>query len=395
MKYAILADIHGNRWALEAVLADIRRRDIGTILNLGDLAYGPLDPAGTMKLLDEVERTHRVVTIRGNQDRLFDEQGASLNYTRAQLTDEQIERLVSLPPKRKVDGMLLCHGSPEHDMAYLLERVDQHGVQLRSALDVARLLGEYAQGIVFCGHTHVPRIVQVNANCMVVNPGSVGLQAYTDDVPYQHAMQTGSPHARYTILTRTDEAIRAEQICLEYDWHSAARSAEENRRSDWAFALRTGFAMSHQLREANQADLEGISALLEVNKLARPSGEPISFVVAEARGELIGAAGLEIYGRIGLLRSVVVSQERRGYGLGKQLAEDRLRFAREHGLETLYLLTEKAATYWTRFGFETISRDEAPARIRSSHEFAHACPSSSTLMRLNTGSRNLPRAAGL
>jgi hypothetical protein len=44
---AVLADIHGNRWALEAVLADIRGRGIRAMVNLGDSLYGPLDPAGT------------------------------------------------------------------------------------------------------------------------------------------------------------------------------------------------------------------------------------------------------------------------------------------------------------------------------------------------------------
>jgi predicted phosphodiesterase len=44
---AVIADIHGNRWALEAVLADIDRRYIGQIVNLGDSLLGPLDPVGT------------------------------------------------------------------------------------------------------------------------------------------------------------------------------------------------------------------------------------------------------------------------------------------------------------------------------------------------------------
>jgi predicted phosphodiesterase len=38
---AVLSDIHGNRWALEAVLDDIRRRGIRDMFNLGDSLYGP------------------------------------------------------------------------------------------------------------------------------------------------------------------------------------------------------------------------------------------------------------------------------------------------------------------------------------------------------------------
>lgn len=44
---AILADVHANRWALDAVLDDIDRRGVDRLVNLGDSLYGPLDPAGT------------------------------------------------------------------------------------------------------------------------------------------------------------------------------------------------------------------------------------------------------------------------------------------------------------------------------------------------------------
>jgi predicted phosphodiesterase len=49
--FAVIADVHGNRWALEAVLQDIDRRGIHQIVNLGDHLTGLLDPAGTGNLL--------------------------------------------------------------------------------------------------------------------------------------------------------------------------------------------------------------------------------------------------------------------------------------------------------------------------------------------------------
>jgi predicted phosphodiesterase len=48
---AVLSDIHGNRWALEAVLDDISRRGIRDMVNLGDSLYGPLDPGGTAQIV--------------------------------------------------------------------------------------------------------------------------------------------------------------------------------------------------------------------------------------------------------------------------------------------------------------------------------------------------------
>jgi len=42
MRIAVIADIHGNLPALEAVLADIRRRKADRVINLGDCVSGPL-----------------------------------------------------------------------------------------------------------------------------------------------------------------------------------------------------------------------------------------------------------------------------------------------------------------------------------------------------------------
>ncbi len=64
---AVIADIYGNRWALEAVLQDIDRRGIQQIVNLGDHLTGPLDPAGTADLLIE----HGMLSVCGNDDRVL------------------------------------------------------------------------------------------------------------------------------------------------------------------------------------------------------------------------------------------------------------------------------------------------------------------------------------
>ena len=70
---AVIADVHGNAWALEAVLADITRRGVSTVVNLGDNANGPLAPARSVALL----RATGAVHVRGNGDRMTGEGGAS------------------------------------------------------------------------------------------------------------------------------------------------------------------------------------------------------------------------------------------------------------------------------------------------------------------------------
>jgi hypothetical protein len=71
-----------------------------------------------------------------------------------------------------------------------------------------------------------------------VNPGSVGLPAYDDELPVPHAMETGSPHARYAIL----DGDRIELRAIEYDVGAAVAAAKKNGRDDWARWLATGVA---------------------------------------------------------------------------------------------------------------------------------------------------------
>lgn len=64
---AIIAAIHGNSGARDAILADIARRSLATIVNLGDSLFGPLAPAETAdRLINQ-----GILSIRGNQDRVL------------------------------------------------------------------------------------------------------------------------------------------------------------------------------------------------------------------------------------------------------------------------------------------------------------------------------------
>ncbi len=78
---------------------------------------------------------------------------------------------------------------------------------------------------------------------MVVNPGSVGLPAYIDDIPHPHTMQAGSPHARYSVLSATEKGWQVKNVALDYDWRPAVAAARCNGRQDWAHWLRTGLTI--------------------------------------------------------------------------------------------------------------------------------------------------------
>jgi len=105
-----------------------------------------------------------------------------------------------------------------------------------------------------------------------------------------------------------------------------------------------------------------------------------TFFALERDGDVLGIVGLELYGRVGLLRSLVVSPGRRSQGAGSALVAHAERAAAGRGVAELYLLTTTAEAFFRRRGYETTARAEAPDAIRRTAEFAGLCPSTSAFM---------------
>jgi amino-acid N-acetyltransferase len=93
-----------------------------------------------------------------------------------------------------------------------------------------------------------------------------------------------------------------------------------------------------------------------------------------------GLVGLEIFDGVALLRSLVVTPESRGQGVGTALLEHAQDHARGRGARELYLLTTTAEKYFEKSGFVRAARAAAPAAISSTREFANICPSNSAFM---------------
>ena len=243
MRIAVIADVHGNAWALDAVLADIARQGIERIVDLGDSVYGPLDPATAARRL----MAAGIPSVQGNEDRILFSPPVpappTLRYTLSSLPVEARDWLQGLPRSRVVlEGILACHGTPDSDETYLLEEVTPHGVIPRSAESILAMVRPATQSVILCGHSHVARAVTLPGGQLAVNPGSVGLQAYTDELPYPHRTESGSPHARYAVLWHASTGWQAEQHAVAYAWDAAAACAREHGRPDWAQWLATGCA---------------------------------------------------------------------------------------------------------------------------------------------------------
>jgi amino-acid N-acetyltransferase len=97
--------------------------------------------------------------------------------------------------------------------------------------------------------------------------------------------------------------------------------------------------------------------------------------------KVIGTAGLEIFEDCGLLRSVSIIKEQQGKGLGQKLNDQVEQYAKESGINCLYLLTTTAKDFFEKQGYCPVSREDAPEPVKQTAEFASLCPSSAVLMK--------------
>jgi amino-acid N-acetyltransferase len=142
-----------------------------------------------------------------------------------------------------------------------------------------------------------------------------------------------------------------------------------------AFAQAEDVPLIYSLLERCGLPIVGLDAALE------------TLIVAREAEQVIGCAALEIYGNVALLRSVAVDPTHRSAGLGQQMVEAQLASARMHGIQEVYLLTETAADYFPRFGFQLIDRSATSPALHQAVEWTSACPASASVMVLHLESR--------
>lgn len=174
MRIAVLSDIHGNLGALQAVVADFQKRGVDTVVNLGDSLSGPLLPLETAQYLMLQEWVH----LAGNHERqilqLSPSAGFPDRHARSELGAPELEWLGGLKHTQSfTEHVLLCHGAPGADNVTLLQSAERPA----TSAEVEQRLGGHRVELILCGHTHVARSVRTVHGGLIVNPGSVGLQA--------------------------------------------------------------------------------------------------------------------------------------------------------------------------------------------------------------------------
>lgn len=224
MRFAVIGDIHSNKYALESIIADINDKDIDFIVSTGDLVgYLPF-PNEVIELV----RKNKIIVVQGNHDKFIGEStlvtqedlenisdediqsNASSYFTNWNITDDNRKYLSNLPKNLTMDcdglKIIIVHGSPRAIDEYLYEDEES----LKSLLEFID------EDIIICGHTHIPYHFNFN-NKHIINVGSVGKPKH------------GSPMSTYVIVEIINKKVSCEIVQVSYDLSKIIDSIKENR----------------------------------------------------------------------------------------------------------------------------------------------------------------------
>ncbi len=216
MKYAILADIHSNLEALEAVLEDAKKHGAKKFIVLGDIVgYGP-NPSECIELLRENE----CIFVKGNHDakiatnqpaETFNQTASkSVVWTREQVSEEQRDFLNELPIVAESGLFSATHGSFFNPSDWLY---------IRNIEDAKKAFDYLTKPVGFIGHTHLPKLFVKRGEIFedqnfskfkikrgskyIVNPGSVGQP------------RDGNPQASYCILNTFWKTVELKRVSYD------------------------------------------------------------------------------------------------------------------------------------------------------------------------------------
>lgn len=237
MKIAVMSCIHGNSEALDAVLLDIDQEKAEKIFCLGDLVgYGPYPNAVVTQI-----RSLNIPTCAGCWDEdiveglnacdcsypslLAEKRGKIAHeWTNQEINSENREFLAQLPHSFREGNLAFVHGSPHSNHEYLLPELDAF-----AALE--RVLSIDAD-VLFCGHTHVPYVRNLDAGSLQVRVKGEGIeeQKINFNTPLKQIINVGSvgeprhgrPNATYVIYDTDTQAVKLREVPYNYQKTCAA-----------------------------------------------------------------------------------------------------------------------------------------------------------------------------
>jgi diadenosine tetraphosphatase ApaH/serine/threonine PP2A family protein phosphatase len=227
MRYLLLADIHGNADALEAVLGDAQKRDFGQTIFLGDAVGYGADAGAVLKLLQElkprcIQGNHDAMLLelaKGKRIKVDSPVGMSLRHNISQLLPSHIGWMQTWVTEAalRLDGagVTFAHGSPRDPKEYV------------DTVNVARaVFAGWSGKLAFVGHSHLAGVFACLENntevtffhaCLenenrlpmpprgrwIVNPGSVGQP------------RDGNPKASYGIFDTSSKILEVYRVAYD------------------------------------------------------------------------------------------------------------------------------------------------------------------------------------
>ena len=228
MRIAVVSDIHGNRTAFAAVLADLRQVSPDLVIHGGDLGSGSHDPevvdqirslgwpgvvGNTDEMLWKPERLVQIGAQSPAIKKLLDALADRIPAMRASLGDERVQWLKSLPLRYANEFVTVVHAGP--DDCWKSPMLDASDDELES------VYGLLHAPVVVYGHIHRPYIRRLKS-FLVANSGSVSL-AYD-----------GDPRAKYLLVDGEDITIRR----VEYDIEKAVEDLGSSSLPDAGWLIR-------------------------------------------------------------------------------------------------------------------------------------------------------------
>lgn len=206
MKIAVISDIHGNIFALDEVLKDIKKQNIDCIICLGDLVGYGCNPNEVIEKI----REEKILCIKGNYDasvvdrdytfiRENEVNSFSLPWAIKTVTEDNIKFLNELPSNiilqfenKKIQ---FVHGSPRKINEYLTENYEK----------IDEVMNAFNYDVLICAHTHIPYIKNFDTK-FIINDGSVGKP------------KNGSPDATYLTLDISNECFTPKIHSVAYNY---------------------------------------------------------------------------------------------------------------------------------------------------------------------------------
>lgn len=230
-KYAVLADIHSNWEALRAVLRDAEGQHVDEYVCLGDIVGYNADPAECV----ESVRERCCATVRGNHDHYcahdecledFHPLAAKVvDWTRQQLSPDQLSYLRGLELKRAVSGFSLVHST--------LDMPGKWGYVF-DVLEAEANFNCQRTSVCFHGHTHVPIVYERQGRVVRVRYSKLALELgtkYFINVGSVGQPRDADPRAAYVIYDPGKKEVELRRVT--YDIERAQAKIRGSGLPEW------------------------------------------------------------------------------------------------------------------------------------------------------------------